>query len=339
MMRQELTEQQKAKIKEIRNTRVWMDFHLSVIDEMYDCKDLSKLDGEPICMAIYGDTGAGKSEMMEMFKNDHKRYEKVNSTVIPVVYTVLPPKVSGNGLLRKIIKSMGLGIEDYKDFEFDDLMEIIVEMVDKLGVELFIIDEAQGLLEHDTRKHLYEATECIKALIIATKRPVILFGLPWCITAIEYNPQLASRFLRRRFLAPFKISDEKSRAEYFAFLDALDDAFGFEKKAGLGESKIALRLFAASRGNLRVLRGIIDQAATYAISENASMITYDHLKKACSVCCPACNAFNIESLKDVEFVELAKPSYWDKNARRGQNPVVEQTFTPGQKLSEALSAC
>ena len=319
--------------------RIWTDYHNSILDEMEDCKELAKDGGEPPCMLCWGDTGTGKSALIEKFRNDHKRYEKADRSIIPVVYCVLPTKLSERGLLIKILKSIEQEIEDYKDLDESDLLQLIVRYVDQLGIELFIIDEAQGFLERESRKLVYDATECLKNLIIETKRPFILFGMPWCLYAIEQNPQLASRFLRRRYLSPFMITEDSDRAVYLEFLDMLDEGLGFEDKAELKSKKIALRLFVVSRGNLRVLRSIIDQAAYLAIKDCARKITYDHFRKACEVFFPGDkNPFLISDLDQIKYVELEKPSYWDKDAKRGVNPVVEQTFTAEKNLAQVLSA-
>ena len=267
----------------VRNMRIWTDFHNLILKEMEDCKDLAKDGGEPPCMLCWGDAGAGKSTFIEKFRDDHKCYEKADNSVLPVVYCVLPTKLSERGLLIKILKSIRQEIEDYKDLDEDDLLELIVKYVNKLGIELFIIDEAHGFLEHESRKLVYDATECLKYLIIETKRPFILFGLPWCLYAIQQNAQLASRFLRRRYIAPFMITKKEDRAIYLGFLDMLDEKLGFEEKAGLQDQDIALRLFVVSRGNLRVLRNVIDQAAFLAIEDHARKITYKHFQDACEV--------------------------------------------------------
>ena len=333
------SERQKAKNSHVRQKRIWTSFHNLILGEMDDCKELAKDGGEPPCMLIWGDTGAGKSALIDKFRDDHKRYEKSDRSVMPVVYCVLPTKLSERGLLIKILKSMQQEIEDYKDLDEGDLLQLIVEYVNQLGIELFIIDEAQGFLEHDSRRLVYDATECLKNLIIETKRPFILFGMPWCLHAIEQNPQLASRFLRRRYLSPFMITESKDRAIYLDFLDMLDDELGFEEKAGLKSQDIALRLFVVSRGNLRVLRNVIDQAAHLAIKEDAMKIAFEHFLDACEVFFPGQeNPFRIKSLDQIKYAELAKPSYWDKDAKRGVNPVVEQTFTSEKKLSNVLSS-
>ncbi|WP_157673396.1 TniB family NTP-binding protein [Endozoicomonas ascidiicola] len=338
-----MTEQQKEKIRIARDKRIWSDIHGNIFAEMEDCKYLSKCGGEPACMLCRGDTGAGKSAVIAKFRDDHKRYEKLDASVIPVVYTVLPTKVSERGLLTSILKSIGPEIVDFKDFDDEeDLLREIVRLVDRLGIELFIIDEAQGFLEHDSRRLVYDATECVKNLIIRTNRPFILFGMPWCLHAVEQNSQLAGRFLRRRYLAPFRITQDQDRGAYIGFLDMLDEEFakdlGFTEKAGLGSKDIALRLFAVSRGNLRVLRSVIDQAVVNAVRGNASKMEYDHFCQACDIFFPESNPFKIKSLDMIKYVELAKPSYWDKDAKRGQSPVVDQTYTQELKLSEALSA-
>ena len=338
-----LTELQRQKIRIARNKRIWTDIHHKIFEEMEDCKDLSKCGGEPVCMLCRGDTGAGKSAVIAKFRGDLKGYEKPDSSVIPVVYTVLPTKVSERGLLVNILKAIGPEIQDYSTLDDEeDLTREIVRLVDLLGIELFIIDEAQGFLEHDSRRLVYDATECVKNLIIRTNRPFILFGMPWCLHAVEQNSQLAGRFLRRRYLAPFKISERKSRGHYIGFLEMLDKELvadlGLMEPAGLETQKIALRLFAVSRGNLRVLRNVIDQAVVNAVKDNAIKIDYDYFQCACDTLFPESNPFNIASLDEVRVSELSKPSYWDKDAKRGRSPVVEQTYTQEMKLSEALSA-
>ncbi|MGY0219158.1 TniB family NTP-binding protein [Endozoicomonadaceae bacterium StTr2] len=332
-----LSEWQKSRITHVREKCIWIDFHNLILEEMEECKEMAKYGGEPPCMLCYGDTGAGKSTLIQKFRNDHKRYEMADGSVLPVVYCVLPTKLSERGLLIKILKTIGQEIEDYKELDEDDLLQLIVEYVNQLGIGLFIVDEAQGFLEQETKKLVYDATECLKKLIIETKRPFILFGMPWCLYAIEQNAQLASRFLRRRYLSPFMITEDNDKAQYLNFLDELDIQLEFEEIADLKSREISLRLFVVSRGNLRVLRNVIDKAAFLAIQNNARKISYEHFTQACEVFFPGAeNPFSKKDLDQIEFVELEKPSYWDQNAKRGVNPVVEETFTEVRTLSEIL---
>ena len=330
-----LTPAQRKRNQFISSRRIWTDLHHLILNDMEDCKELAKDWVEPPCAVVAGETGSGKSTTIDEFRNNHKHYEESDRSVKPVIYCVLPTKLSERGLLLKLLKAIGQEIEDYKDLDENDLLELIVEYVDKLGIELFIIDEAQGFLDRENRKLIYDATECLKNLIIATKTPFILFGLPWCLDAIEMNSQLASRCFRRRRLLPFKITEPKDRAVYLDFLDMLDEEFGFEEKADLKSQQIALRLFVVSRGNLRVLRSIIDQAATFAIEDDAHKISYEHFRRGCEVLFPGEeNPFSIEDLEQIKYVELAKPSYWDSEAKKGENPIVEQSFTEARSISD-----
>ena len=338
-MNTSLNAEKRQFITNARNKRIWSPFLNNILQEMEECRELSKCGGEPVCMLCWGDTGAGKTALIEKYRSDHKRYETKVGSVLPVVYATLPTKVTEKGLVINILKAINQEIEDYDSLDVSDLIAILVDYVERLGIELFIIDEAQGFLEHESRKLVYDGTECVKKMIIATGRPFILFGMPWCLYAIEQNSQLASRFLRRRHLEPFIISNAEKRAGYLTFLGMLDEGLGFPELSGLNEEKIALRLFSVSRGNLRVLRNVIDQAALIAVKERTSKIGYTQFERACETFFPGDkNPFSIQSLERVRFVELAKPSYWDKDAKRGVNPVVEQTYTKEQTLSSVLSA-
>ncbi len=325
----------------LKEIRVWSKTSNDIVDQMENCRILSKFGGEPRCMLVTGHTGAGKSELIAKYRKDHQHYEKPNSSVKPVIYSELPTQLCERGLLINLIKTIGPEIEDFACMDNEDLIREIVRLVDLLGIEAFILDEAQKFLEHESRRLQYDATDCVKNLIIRTKRPFILFGMPWCLHAIEQNPQLASRLLRRYHLKPFKIVERKDRSIYRTFLDLLDEKFEktvFTEKSDLKSKNIALRLFAVSRGNLRVLRDTIDEAATLAIIKNAPKITYDDFSVACDSLYPDSNPFRIADLNDVIVQELAKPSYWDPNTKRSESPVKDETFTNGLRLGDVLKS-
>ena len=333
-----LTPEQKARWVEVRSQRVWTPFANALLEEMDQCRMLSQSEGgEPLCLLVYGDTGAGKTEIITRYRNEHCRQEKSDGSIIPVMYASLPANMSECGLIINILKDINNEIEDYSNKEFEDLVRVLVDYVRDLGIELFIIDEAQGFLEHESRRLIWDATEAIKRLIIATKRPFYLFGMPWCVYAIEQNPQLAGRLARRRYLEPFRISKDEDREKYLIFLDTLDTGLGFAKKAGLKKEAIALRLFVVSRGNLRALRNVIDQAALLAIIENSDQIAYHHFTQACQTIFPNnANPFTQKNLKKIEFVELAEPSYWNPTTKRGTSPIIEETYTEKSQLSNIL---
>ncbi|MGI2026237.1 TniB family NTP-binding protein [Endozoicomonas acroporae] len=337
-----MEERQKQALGLLKEIRVWSKTSNDIVDQMENCRILSKYGGEPRCMLVTGHTGAGKSELIAKYRKDHQHYEKLNSSVKPVIYSELPTQLCERGLLINVIKTIGPEIEDFACMDNEDLIREIVRLVNLLGIEAFILDEAQKFLEHESRRLQYDATDCVKNLIIRTKRPFILFGMPWCLHAIEQNPQLASRFLRRYHLKPFKIMEPNDRSIYCTFLDMLDEKFiekaVFTEKSDLKSQDTALRLFAVSRGNLRVLRNTIDEAATYAIIKNAPRITYGDLSMACDSLFPDGNPFRVADLNDVIVQELAKPSYWDPDTKRSESPVKDETFTNGLRLGEVLSA-
>ena len=51
----------------LKQIRVWSKMSNGIVDQMENCRILSKYGGEPRCMLVTGHTGAGKSELIAAY--------------------------------------------------------------------------------------------------------------------------------------------------------------------------------------------------------------------------------------------------------------------------------
>lgn len=89
------------------------------------------------------------------------------------------------------------------------------------GVSLVFLDEFQHFIDRDSAKVLKTVSDWLKDLILDTKVPMVLIGLPEAETVFQFNPQLSRRFANRHNLSPFEWSADAGK-EFRTFLHAVE---------------------------------------------------------------------------------------------------------------------
>jgi hypothetical protein len=230
-------------------------------------------EAEPTCVTIVGTPGVGKSELLKKYHRNSLPIEDVEDGCIvrstPVLYLSLRESLT---------------VTDVADLAMVELMgarapqgprvrkTLFVEQLKLRRVELFIIDEAQHVLERGAEKTRSTTRDWIKSLCKATNIPVVLAGMPWIDPIVDEDEQLAQLTPYRFELSRFKYATAAEQRGFSKFLNELDACLPFDELSLLGEPDRARRLHLATGGILRPLCQILRVAAARAIDERARCI-------------------------------------------------------------------
>lgn len=269
-----------------------------ILDDISDCREFSDGIHEPDCMIVVGDTGSGKTTIIDKYLNKNPRSETKDGSVIPILSTSLPPNATPITASEQLLSDLG---DPFAFSRGSDPVKIAKEMSDLMtlcGVELIIIDEFQHMIDRKNKQVLHSAADWLKMLIVRSKIPVVLFGMPYSVVILEANNQLAGRFELQHTLEPFRLNNRENRSHYKTFLSLLDDALPFQESCDLTSRDMMKRIYAFSRGNLRRIRKLINRSTRLALRDNASKILLKHFAtaapKVSKAACAEQNPFQVE---------------------------------------------
>ncbi|MEI8612693.1 TniB family NTP-binding protein [Shewanella sp. PP-He15 brown] len=222
------------------------------------------------CMLLTGDTGVGKSHLINHYKKQVLASQKYGRESIPVLVSRIS---SGKGLdatLTQMLMDLELfGSHQRKKHGYaTDLRKKLVDNLVKAKVELLIINEFQELIEFKTVQERQLIANAFKYISEEARVPIVLVGMPWAEQIAE-EPQWSSRLVRRRKLEYFSL--QKDSKYYRQYLMGLAKYMPFAEPPKLEDKHVAIPLFAACRGENRILKHLLLEALKNALLADANM--------------------------------------------------------------------
>jgi len=247
-----------------------------LMEQMETCRKESALANEAMSMLIYGQSGAGKTTLINQYLKNFPRKTTSDGSIVPVFFASLPSKVTIKGCAKTLLKALGAPNASHGD-EID-MTSRLVTLIKNCGVELIILDEFQHLLQRASAKGAQQASDWLKELMNKTKVPLVLVGMPECTKLLEAHEQLDRRFIVVEELASFNYVRDAS--EYRKFLKAVQQALPFPQQDGalhLYDPLCAKRIYVASRGSPGRTMRLIREAAKMAVKKDLAILAETHL--------------------------------------------------------------
>jgi len=286
----------------------------------YDC--------EPMCILVVGETGTGKSEFIKKYLNKYQPIEEKERTHIPVLVSSLPKAKHPKPVVAQLLRDLGDPLGGTGG-DTDQLTDRLVTLLIATGNEIIILDEFQHAIETKSNQVVYDIADWIKTLINKTKIPVVLFGLPWSSYILEVNHQLKRRFSMRHELINYTLDD----FEHFQmFIQKVQEQLlkkvNIKCEENLWSHNLAFRLFAASSGNIsELMNKIIKPVALDLVRSNESIISVSKLASTAKRNLGLLDEENpfIIDMSSIVATQQNKHSYWNPNASKGKERVVDAT--------------
>ncbi|GIU01826.1 TniB family NTP-binding protein [Shewanella morhuae] len=294
------------------------------------------------CMLLTGDTGVGKSHLINHYKKRTLASQNYGRESMPVLVSRIS---SGKGLdatLTQMLMDLELfGSHQRKSRGYaTDLRKKLVDNLVKANVELIIINEFQELIEFKIIQKRQLIANALKYISEEAKVPIVLVGMPWAEQIAE-EPQWSSRLVRRRKLEYFSLKNDR---KYFQnYLNGLAKHMPFSEPPKLGSQQLSIPLFAASRGENRILKHLLLEALKIALSNDFDTLNREHFSEAYS------QIFNIDvddknslnpfkqPVNEIEISEVIKPSRYNSNAMSAEDMLIARVFSKPQTLAQLLS--
>ena len=250
-------------------------------EKIRECQELSKLAGEPKCLSLDGQTGAGKSTLVRAYANAFPPVEMETGRKMPVFYLEVPASVTIKGLASTMLSRLGdPGAHKGSLWAFNDRLPPLIE---KMGIEIIILDEFQHLIETRTNKVMRDVSDWLKSLIKQTGIPCVVVGITGEVEVIlRANPQLSRLFSHRETLEPFAwdTSQPKTIQSFAKFIEYAEEAVGCKLTDTIPRLDLIYRIHYATDGVVGMIMNLMWTAMLRAKKHDQVVIELEDLEFA-----------------------------------------------------------
>lgn len=250
-------------------------------EEICRCQQLSRVAGEPQCMALEGMTGAGKTTLIRRYASEFPRRETRYGVVIPVFYLETPSPATVKTMASVMLEQLG----DPAAYigEIGILNSRLISLLKACKVELVILDDFHHLIDTETDKVLAKVSDWLKVLIKETGVPFMVVGIEGKVERIlRANPQLSRLFAAREALVPFVWQPEQQDTiqNFHLFVGTIEKSIGKNLTQSLPRTELLYRIFYSTNGVVGNVMNLLRYAVMLAEERSATSLDLDLLALA-----------------------------------------------------------
>ena len=217
------------------------------------------------CMLLYGDSGMGKSMILEKMERQHPSSydERKGITKRPVVIIQMPLSPDERRFYTRILEVLGApySVRD----QIGALEGRVIHLLKQLGTQLLFIDEVHHLLTGSHRDQR-RALNLLKFLTNELKIVIVAVGTSDAFHALQTDVQVASRF------EPLLIPRWTETDAFRAFVVAYGKLLPLRKSSPFGDPEMIRALIKQSAGITGRVTWLLGRAAEIAIQDGSETI-------------------------------------------------------------------
>lgn len=154
-----------------------------------------------------------------------------------------------------------------------------ISSVKKSKLKLLVIEEAQELFECASPKERQKIRDRLKMISDECRLPIVFIGIPTAKLILE-DSQWDRRIMVKRDLPYIRITNEESLDIYIALLEGLEKTLSISVVPELSDMDMAMRLLAASKGMIGLIKELVGYALELALLEGKRQITQNEFIQA-----------------------------------------------------------
>lgn len=252
-----------------------------ILEKIRKCFNDQANSVEPPCLLLVGPSGAGKTTILEIIRDEHPRIVTETRVDIPLLMSSVDvPATLGNFASRLLLD---LGDPRYANGTVGNRLFRVEEYIKDCHTIMLILDELQHFVDRDSDLILRTVTDRLKSLIKLHKLACILTGLQdEAEQVVDSNPQLARLFPDPIILEPFGWDESRPDTikEFRTLLSQLEKALPLNEKSNLSTRDLAWRIFVATDGLMGFLMALIREATQQALEHGLECLDEAVLKEA-----------------------------------------------------------
>lgn len=236
----------------------------------------------PPCLAILGDTGAGKTTILDTWLANAplKEMETPEGTVIPFLYILVPSSPKKKGAVSAFLRPLH-DPNPSRGTEWD-MISRAHRLIKHCKVRMIFVDEFQHLMDKDAKRVVHAIADFLKDIINQTHIPMVLAGkLGEAEAILKANSQLDRRVGTPLVLHPFEWDRKRPDTikEFRTLMRDIDRSLPLDL-SNLDNEELAFRFFYASNGYLGWIMEVVREAAIRAIDTDCSRLNLPLLAAA-----------------------------------------------------------
>ncbi|ACT46984.1 TniB family NTP-binding protein [Methylotenera mobilis] len=234
---------------------------------------------EPICIAVIGDSRAGKSRLLEYISKKYSKVRTADGVIIPMISIKTPAKPTVKGLVEIMLREIGDPLWFKRGSETEKTEQLYI-LLKQAQTHTLIIDEFQHFYDKVSHKVQHYLSDWLKNFVDRTGLMIIVAGLPDCMAVINQNEQLRGRFLAPIHMPRFVWGTAEQCEEFMDCLESFQLGLSRYDFPELGSEEVAFRFFCATGGLIGYIAKILYIACLNAQMANTQIITMHDLAKA-----------------------------------------------------------
>lgn len=275
---------------------------------------------EPICLALIGESRAGKTRVLEHIEGKYPKSRTEDGMHIPVLRLTTPARPTIKGFAEEILSA--LGDPTPGKGTVSNMTNRIVKLVRDVETRMIMVDEFQHFYDKEQHRVMHHVADWFKVLVDRCKVALVVSGLPSSQFVLNLNEQLAGRFMSPIRIPRFDWKDDELREEFIGILEAFDSGLKQFCFPVLDSDEMSFRFYCATGGLIGYLAKILRQAVWNSLDNDMNQITLDDLaiayqesvykdEKDMGLPNPFDRGFTVQEnadlLKRISLIGIAKP--------------------------------
>jgi hypothetical protein len=217
------------------------------------------------CLLIYGQTGMGKSRIVERFEAGNPRgfHDTTETATIPVVAVQLPPQPTDGEFYGEVLEKLGAGFAGRGDVQ--RARQLTRRIMGQVGARMLILDEINHMLACTPRQQRV-FLNTLRYLANDLQIPIVCTGNHEARAALLTDAALAERFDAVELVR--WQNDEPFRLLMVTFAAILP----LRKRSQLEEERCRTAILDLSDGNTGRIFRLVETLAVRAIENGAERI-------------------------------------------------------------------
>jgi Bacterial TniB protein len=218
------------------------------------------------CLLIHGDSGMGKTMLIEKFRRAHKSvYNRQQGLEqIEIVVMQMPASPSERRFYSRLLEA--LGAPHRANERLAVLESSALHLMKRLQPRMIVVDEVHHLLAGSAREQR-AALNLLKFLANEQRCVMVALGTRDALVAMATDAQVASRF------TPLALPNWQESDEFRRFLLAFERVLPLRERSNLGDRPMVQAILAGSNGITGRVAELLTEAARKAILQHKERIS------------------------------------------------------------------